>query len=141
MARLMGLDLGEKRIGVAITDPEQNMAFPDRVLIRRSPKVDRQALAALVRDLQVERVVVGLPLSMEGEFGINAERARSFGQYLQRAVRVPVDFQDERLTTVEADDRLRAAGLGPGERRKRIDAAAAAVILDDWLRARARGGG
>src|SRR5438309_2108958 len=111
MARLLALDLGEKRIGVAVTDEQQTLAFPDRVLVRRSPKADRQAIVALVQELQAERLVVGLPLSMEGEFGPNAERARSFGEYLQRAVRVPVEFQDERLTTVEAEERLRRSGV------------------------------
>ncbi|HEY8693238.1 MAG TPA: Holliday junction resolvase RuvX [Chloroflexota bacterium] len=133
----MGLDLGEKRIGVAITDAQQTMAFPERVLPRRSAKADRQALVALVSELQVDRVVIGLPLSMEGEFGPNAERARSFGKYLGRAVRVPVEFQDERLTTVEAEERLRDSGFSRGERRQRIDAAAAAIILEDYMRAHA----
>ncbi len=134
MARLMALDLGEKRIGIALTDLEQRMAFPERVLVRRSAKADRQTLAQLVRELEVERVIVGLPLSMDGEHGPNAERARSFGEYLGRAVRVPVVFQDERLSTVEAEERLAAAGVAPAERKARIDAAAAAVILEDYLR-------
>ncbi|HLQ32677.1 MAG TPA: Holliday junction resolvase RuvX [Chloroflexota bacterium] len=138
MGRLMGLDLGEKRIGVAVTDVQQTMAFPERVLERRSAKADRQALAALVGELEIDRVIIGLPLSMEGEFGPNAERARSFGQYLARALRVPVDYQDERLTTVEAEERLRASGLSPAERRQRIDAAAAAIILEDYMRDHAK---
>ncbi len=134
----MGLDLGEKRIGVAVTDVQQTMAFPERVLERRSAKADRQALAALVGELEIDRVIIGLPLSMEGEFGPNAERARSFGQYLARALRVPVEYQDERLTTVEAEERLRASGLSPAERRQRIDAAAAAIILEDYMRDHAK---
>jgi putative holliday junction resolvase len=129
----MGLDLGEKRIGVAVTDVQQTMAFPERVLVRRSAKADRQSLAALVADLRVDRVVIGLPLSMAGDFGPNAERAKSFGQYLARAVRVPVDYQDERLSTVEAEERLRASGVSAAERRQRIDSAAAAIILEDYM--------
>ena len=135
MTRLIGLDLGEKRIGVAITDVQQTMAFPERVLPRRSAKADRQAIVALVRELQAGGVVVGLPLSMAGEFGPNAERARDFGEYLGRALRVPIVYQDERLTTVEAEERLRDSGLSPAERRRRIDAAAAAIILEDYMRA------
>ena len=134
MARLLGLDLGEKRIGIAVSDAEQTMAFPERVLARRSPKADRQALAALAGELRVERVVIGLPVAMDGVEGPNAERARSFGQYLARSVRLPVEYQDERLTTVEAEERLRAAGVPPRERKQRIDAAAAAVILEDYMR-------
>jgi putative holliday junction resolvase len=137
LARLMGLDLGEKRIGVAVTDLQQTMAFPERVLRRHSAKVDRQTLAALIAELHVDRVVIGLPLSTNGEFGPNADRAQSFGQFLARAVRVPVEFQDERLTTVEAEERLRDSGLSPAERRERIDAAAAAIILEDYMRAKA----
>ena len=131
----MGLDLGEKRIGVAVTDPDGKMAFPERVVTRRSAKVDRQTLAGLVRELKVDRVVIGLPLSMDGEAGPNADRARGFGQYLGRVLTVPIDFQDERLTTIEAEQRLRESGISSAERRKRIDAAAAAVILEDYLRA------
>ncbi|HVA25888.1 MAG TPA: Holliday junction resolvase RuvX [Chloroflexota bacterium] len=130
----MGLDLGEKRIGVAVTDVQQTMAFPDRVLTRRSAKADRRALAALVGELDVDRVIIGLPLSMDGEFGPNAQRAKSFGDYFGRAVRVPVEYQDERLTTVEAEERLRDSGLSPAERHQRIDAAAAAIILEDYMR-------
>src|SRR5579883_35120 len=93
VARLMALDLGEKRIGVAVTDVEQTMAFPERVLQRRSAKADRQTVSALVRELAVERLVIGLPLSMEGEHGPNAERAERFGEYLGRVLPIPIDFQ------------------------------------------------
>jgi putative Holliday junction resolvase len=135
MARLMGLDLGEKRIGVAVTDPDQTIAFPERVLARRSAKADRQALASLVRELAVDRVVIGLPLSMEGQLGPNAQRAKSFGEYLARVLTVPIEYQDERLTTVEAEERLRESGQPALQRKSRIDAAAAAVILEDYMRA------
>lgn len=134
MARLMALDLGEKRIGVAVTDVEQTMAFPERVLTRHSAKADRQALASLVGELSVDRVVIGLPLSMEGDFGPNAQRAKSFGEYLGHVLTVPIEYQDERLTTVEAEERLRVGGLSAGKRKTRIDAAAAAVILEDYMR-------
>lgn len=130
----MAVDLGQRRIGVAVSDPGQTMAFPERVVACRSAKADRQALARLVEELQAERVVIGLPLSLEGENSPNAERARSFGQYLGRAIRVPIEFQDERLTTLEAEERLRAAGVPTAERRQRIDSAAAAIILEDYLR-------
>lgn len=138
MVRLMGLDLGEKRIGIAVTDEDERMAFPERVLIRRSAKADRQALAALARELAVGRVIIGLPLSMDGELGPNAERARNFGHFLGRVLLLPIEYQDERLSTVEADERLRASGVAARERRKRIDSAAAAVILEDYLRTRSR---
>lgn len=133
----MGLDLGEKRIGVAVTDAEQRLVFPERVLTRRSAKVDRQALAAIARELSIDAVVIGLPLSMDGQHEGNADKARQFGEYLRRVLPLPIDYQDERLSTIEAEERLRASGLPPDKRRKRIDAAAAAVILEDYLRTRA----
>ncbi|MHB8619910.1 MAG: Holliday junction resolvase RuvX [Chloroflexota bacterium] len=145
--RLLGLDLGQKRIGLAVTDPGGRMAFPERVLVRRSARADRQAIVRLVGELGVDRIIVGLPLSMketmeqttddaeEGRSNPNAARARAFAAYLGRAVAVPVELWDERMTTIEAEERLRQAGLSPGERRRRIDSAAAAVILEDYLRA------
>jgi len=134
----MGLDLGEKRIGIAVTDASETMAFPERVLQRRSARRDRQTLALLVDELAVERVIIGLPLSMDGDFGPNAQRTRRFGELLAHDVRVPIEYQDERLTTVEAEERLRDSGLAARKRRQRIDAAAAAIILEDYLRARRR---
>ncbi|HLY67791.1 MAG TPA: Holliday junction resolvase RuvX, partial [Chloroflexota bacterium] len=86
-----------------------------------------------------DRLIIGLPLSMDGEFGPNAERAKSFGDYLGRVIAVPIAYQDERLTTVEAEERLRESGVSPAERKKRIDAAAAAIILEDYLRDNPRG--
>ena len=137
MARLMGIDLGERRIGIAVTNADETMAFPERVLMRRSAKSDRQAIARLAAELEVEGIVIGLPLSMDGEFGENAERAQRFGEYLARVVSIPIEYQDERLTTVEAEERLLAAGANRRRVKDMIDAAAAAVILDDYMQARA----
>lgn len=133
VARIMGLDLGEKRIGVAVTNADETLAFPERVLTRRSAKADRQAIAKLALELEAERIVIGLPLAMDGAFGENAARAKRFGEYLGRVVTVPIDYQDERLTTVEAEERLRSAGR---QARASVDAAAAAIILDDYMQAR-----
>ncbi len=133
--RLMALDLGEKRIGIAVSDPEGKMAFPVQVLVRRSAKADRRALAELVSTLGVERVIIGLPLSLEGEFGPSAQTAQRFGEYVARVLPVPVEYWDERMTTLAADELLRQAGLPEAERRERIDAAAATVILEDYLEA------
>jgi putative Holliday junction resolvase len=134
----MGIDLGQKRIGIAVTDPDETMAFPERVLTRRGNKADCDALTRLVQELRVERVVIGLPLAMGGEAGPNAERARRFGDSLSQALTVPVEFQDERMTTIEAAERLTAAGLSWQKQKGRIDAAAAAIILEDYMRARGR---
>ncbi len=133
--RLLGLDLGEKRIGVAVAESDRGLAFPDRVLQRKSAKADRQAILALVRELAPQIVILGLPLTMDGDEGPNAERARDFGEYLRRALPVPLELWDERMTTVEAEQRLRESGLSAVQRRQRIDAAAAAIILEDYLRA------
>ncbi|MBV8087806.1 MAG: Holliday junction resolvase RuvX [Chloroflexi bacterium] len=136
MAKLMGIDLGQKRIGIAVSDPDETIAFPERVLNRRGTISDCEALARLVRELRIERVVVGLPLAMSGTAGPNADRAKRFGESLGRAVDVPIEFQDERMTTIEAADRLSAAGVPWQKQKQRIDAAAAAVILEDYMRAR-----
>ncbi|MBV9120999.1 MAG: Holliday junction resolvase RuvX [Chloroflexi bacterium] len=134
----MALDLGEKRIGIAVSNPEGTLAFPDRVLVRRTPKRDRATLASVARELQAERIVLGLPLTMDGEAGPNAERARRFGEFLTEVLDVPLEYQDERLTTIEAEERLRARGLSGPERRQHVDALAAAIILEDYIRARGR---
>ena len=130
--------MGQKRIGIAVTDQEETMAFPERVISRRGNKPDCQTLSRLVQELRIERVIVGLPLAMSGEAGPNAERAKRFGESLGRTLSVPVEFQDERMTTIEAAERLSAAGVPWQRQKQRIDAAAAAVILEDYLRMRPR---
>ncbi len=131
--RLLGLDIGNKRIGIAVSDPTGLLATADRVLQRRSLAKDTAALAALVSELEVEAVVVGLPLHLDGRVGEQAELVRRFVERLKPHITVPVIFWDERLSTRGAQVLLREAGLGAADRAARIDAAAAAVILQSYL--------
>jgi len=131
--RLLGLDIGDKRIGIAVSDPTGFLATAERVLKRQSLEKDMQALAALVQEYQVGAIVVGLPLHLNGTAGEQAERVRHFVERLERHVSVPVVYWDERLSTAGAQRLLIEAGLRPADRAARLDAAAAAVILQNYL--------
>jgi putative Holliday junction resolvase len=136
--RVLGLDLGEVRIGLAISDPERRIAVPLRTIRAGSPR-DVDAIAQLVRELDVGLVVVGHPLRMSGEAGAHAERAEAFAETLRASLGVPVVLHDERLSTVEAERALRAAGAKPSRRRRAVDRSAAAVILQSYLDGLRRG--
>jgi putative holliday junction resolvase len=132
--RVVGVDLGERRIGVAVSDPSGVLASPATVLERsRARAEDHQALARLVADLGAERVVVGLPLSLDGGRGPAATAALEEIDELRGVLPVPVETHDERLTTVSAERSLRAAGRRNRRRRGAVDPAAAAVLLQSWL--------
>jgi putative Holliday junction resolvase len=129
--RVLALDVGERRIGVAVSDPTGTLATPHGVIHRRSKVQDFAAVARLVAELQAERVVVGLPLSLSGDVGPQARRVMRYAQALAQALPVPVELHDERYSTVTADELL--AEGGRKRRRTPIDAAAAAVILQEYL--------
>lgn len=129
--RTLAVDYGEKRIGLAISDPLGITANPLTTLRRDGNEV--AAIERLVRDEEVERVVVGLPLNMNDEAGPAAERSLAFAAILTGRLTVPVVTWDERLTTVEAEEALREAGVKPAARRKLIDQVAAALILRSYL--------
>lgn len=128
--RVIALDVGERRIGVAVSDPTGTLATPHTVIQRRSKAEDFAAVARLVAELEAERVVVGLPLSLNGEVGPQARRVTRYAWALARTLDVPVELHDERYSTVTADTLLVESGR---KRRVPIDAAAAAVILQDYL--------
>ena len=134
--RVLGLDLGDARIGVAISDPERRVAVPHGTIHVGQPPGELKAVAALVRELLASAVVVGHPRSMSGASGPKAQQAEAFAEALRAVVPVPVELQDERLSTVEADRSLREAGLDGRRRRTVVDEAAATVILNAWLDAR-----
>ena len=129
-SRVIALDVGERRIGVAVSDPTGTLATPHTVIQRRSKVEDFAAVAHLVAELEVERVVVGLPLSLNGEVGPQARRVTRYAQALAQTLDIPVELYDERYSTVTADALLAEGGR---KRRVHIDAAAAAVILQDYL--------
>ena len=134
--RVMALDAGERRVGVALSDELRLIASPVTVLDRRSglaPVLD--ALTELVRREEVSEAVVGLPLNADGSEGRQARRARDFARVASRVTGIPVSLWDERLSTREAEDVLRAQGRNLRRLREtgQIDAYAAAMILQDYL--------
>ena len=130
---MLGLDLGDVRIGVAISDPDRRVAVPIGTIHVGSPPGELFAIAELVREHDVALVVIGEPLSMDGTRGTRASHAAAFADAVRAIVTVPVLLQDERLSTVEATRGLRDAGASAKRQRAVIDAAAAQVILQAWL--------
>lgn len=136
--RVLGIDLGAKRIGVAVSDSSGTVATPLVVITRsRSRRADHEAIAKLVRDEEAVAVVIGLPLNMDGSRGPAARAAATEAEVLGTVVGVPVHLHDERLTTVTAERALREGGVRGRDRRSVVDKIAAAVLLQGWLDARA----
>mgnify|MGYP001813531921 CR=1 FL=1 len=132
--RVLGIDLGTKRIGVALSDAGGVLATPHVVLQRaRNRGDDHRAIKAIVDEWEVERVVVGLPLSMDGSSGPAARKALAEVERLGVVTGVPVETYDERLTTVSAHQVLREQGVAGPDRREVADKVAAAIILQGWL--------
>lgn len=131
--RYLGIDPGRARIGLALADDVLRTARPLRTVAHRSEAADVAAIAAAAREYEVTRAVVGLPVNMDGSEGPAARHARALAAKLGAALGVPVELFDERLSTFEADARLRERGFSAKDRRSRVDAEAAAVILQGWL--------
>jgi putative Holliday junction resolvase len=132
--RHLGLDVGDRRIGVALSDETATLASPLATVTRAGRRRDLSSLADVARRHGVTAVVVGLPLNLDGTRGAQAEKVLALVDDLRRRLDVPVVTRDERLTTVEAEERLRAAGVtGWKERKRMIDQAAAVVILQEYL--------
>lgn len=136
--RILGLDLGRKRIGVAVSDPEGIIALPVEVVLHQSLALSIERIRGLATEYEVCEVVIGLPVQMSGEEGIEAGRARTFGAALEEATGIPVVFWDERLSTAAAQRVLIDTGMKRERRRQHIDSAAAAVILQGYLDSRNR---
>jgi putative holliday junction resolvase len=135
--RAVGIDLGSRRIGVAVSDSAQTVALPHATLIRsRDAEEDRRSLVELIVDLEAAVVVVGLPLSLDGSRGPAASAATVEADALRAALGgrgIPVELIDERLTTVSAHRALAETGAKERDRRRVVDASAAAVVLTTWL--------
>ncbi|MFM7047795.1 MAG: Holliday junction resolvase RuvX [Actinomycetota bacterium] len=132
--RCLGLDLGSKRIGVALCDPEERVATPLTVVQRGKSRVDDHAkIASLVTEYEAEAVVVGLPLNMSSKVTAAAQAAIDETEQLKRAVGVPVHLYDERLTTVTADRSLMEMEMKADARRRVVDKVAAAVMLQSFI--------
>lgn len=140
--RLIGLDVGEARIGVAVSDPSGILASARTVLSRRPEEAALNTIERLVEEEEAEAIIVGLPRSLSGELHGQAARVQEFAEALRARVSVPVRYWDERLSTVAAEREMRASGAKRDKRRAMIDAVAAAIILQGYLdAARAQGPG
>jgi putative Holliday junction resolvase len=132
--RALGIDLGTKRIGVALSDSAGSVATPYEVVERTKDRAgDHRRIAALARETEAEVLVVGLPLSLDGQVGPAATAARREADELARVTGLPVETWDERLSTVTAHHDLQAQGLDERARRKVVEMVAASVFLQAWL--------
>ena len=135
--KYIGLDYGSKTVGVALTDETGRIARSAEIIRREKEKRLRKTLARIeeiIVNEKVGEIVLGLPLNMDGSEGERSEKAREFADMLERRTGLPIHMVDERLTTVEADEIMDETGVeGRKERKARVDAIAAAVILQDYL--------
>jgi len=134
--RILGLDVGNRRIGVAISDELGITAQPVLTLLRKNPRADVRSLARLVRKYNCREIVVGNPLRLTGGKSPQAEKTQKFAQWLADETKLPVHLWDERLTTVEAHRILYQAGRHRTEHRRVVDQVAAVLILQDFLDSR-----
>jgi putative Holliday junction resolvase len=132
MSRFLGLDIGDKRIGIAISDETLTLARPLATLTRASKREDFEKVKAICVEQQIEKIICGLPKTLRNEEGPQAQRVRRYADQLADAIGLPIEFWDERFSSVDAAERLTQAS-----RQKRakgdIDSAAAAIILQGYL--------
>ena len=131
--RVLSLDVGEKRIGVALSDPSGLLATPLTTVRSRGESSDVQAVLRLADEHEVGEIIVGLPLSLSGRRGEQAQRVAQFTEALAQLTTLSVRSVDERYSSVEAERLLRESGTQPSRNKARVDAAAAAVILQSYL--------
>ena len=139
MGRVLGVDLGSRRIGLALSDPTGTVASPYEVLTRTGDRAaDHRAIVAAAREEEAVRIVVGLPLSLSGGDGPAARGVRAEAEELREVAGpdLPVELHDERLTTVTAQRALKDGKMRRGDRRRVVDKVAAAVMLQSYLERR-----
>jgi putative Holliday junction resolvase len=137
--RILGLDVGARRIGVAISDPLGITAQGLDTLHRKTKKYDLQHLNRVIREYDVQEIVVGLPLRMSGAEGLQAEKIHAFVEDLRKRFKLPVHLWDERLTSAEANRLLRETDLSIEKRGQAVDRMAAILILQGWMEHRSSG--
>jgi putative Holliday junction resolvase len=138
--RIVGIDYGTRRIGIAITDPAQSLASPLENYTRGDEAADRRRFQRLVEEERVARFVVGLPVHLDGRESQKSAEARQFARWLADTTGVEVELFDERFTTYEAEQYLAEAQLTKKKRKQRLDKLAAQIMLTAYLEARASGG-
>jgi putative pre-16S rRNA nuclease len=131
--RVLGLDVGARRIGVAVSDPLGITAQGLETLQRQNKRKDLEQLRRVIREYKVKEIVVGLPLRMSGAEGTQAEKMQVFAEELRRHFKLPVHLFDERLTSAEANRLLRETDLSIEKRGKAVDRMAAVLILQGWM--------
>lgn len=131
--RLLGVDYGSVRIGLAVSDPDRKIGSPLITYTRRKPAQDANFFRPLVEEEQIGQLVVGLPIHLDGREGQKAVEARAFGQWLAEITSLPIVFWDERFTTKEAESALWSAGLTHKRRKARRDQLAAQILLQAYL--------
>jgi putative Holliday junction resolvase len=133
MSRILGIDLGEKRIGLALSDELKSLASPLTVYARVDDQTDLDFFQNLVSENAISEIVLGLPTNMDGSLGPKAQQAREFKTQLETRLKIPVHLFDERLTTVEAERVLIEAGMRREKRKETRDKLAAVLILQGYL--------
>ena len=134
MVRILGLDVGDVRIGVALSDPLGLTAQPHAVITRDRKRSEFSALQRIIDEFEVKRSVLGLPLNMNGSLGQQAQRVQEFAEMLRRmASHVEIEFWDERLSSAASEQILINSGMRRNKRRRTIDKVAAAIILQGYL--------
>jgi putative Holliday junction resolvase len=136
--RVLGLDVGSKRIGIAISDPLGITAQGLETLQRQNKRLDFEKLAKLAHDYEVAEIVVGFPLRMSGVEGIQAEKMQIFAEELRKRLQLPVHLWDERLSSAEANRLLRETEMSIRRRGQVVDQMAAVLILQSWMEHRAQ---
>jgi putative Holliday junction resolvase len=131
ITRILALDVGDSRIGLALSDPLGILATPFTIIDRADEPATIDKIAGIIRKKEVNLVIAGLPLNMDGSIGPQAEKTKSFIAGLSRVIHVPVEYRDERLSTVSARELIQ--GVRKTSRATRYDAAAAALILQSYL--------
>lgn len=139
-SRIMGLDYGDVRVGIALSDLSQTIASGLETYKCKNIESDIKYIADLAKANNVSLFVIGLPLNMDGSHGARAEKTKVFGATLEEFSNIPVFYQDERLTSVEAEELLISAGMRREKRKEVIDKVAATLILESYLNSKANGG-
>ena len=134
--RILALDIGEKRVGVAVSDPAERVASPVCVLPADEVRANARTFQRVVEDWEPELLLCGLPKTLSGEEGPQAGRVRAFAAEIARATGIPLEFADERLSSAEAKRSLREKGLSEKDMRGKVDMIAATIFLQTWLDAR-----
>ncbi len=133
MGRLLGIDYGERRIGLAISDATGTIATPLEVVPGHDPQQAAKQIAGLAQERDVTRIVIGLPMRMDGSHGPAAEKAKAFAERIEQHTTIPIQFWDERFSTLTAEQALIEGGARRDKRKQVVDKLAAQIILQHYL--------